>query len=654
MKTFFALFIVFSQISSQLFTAPHLPLAQENGEPELVIQSVIADENSDDLTLNIYFNILNSFSRKPLSDIEIAQISLTMDDSSPVNDIFIREPDTPMYIVLVLDSSGSMAGSGDVLQNAAINAIRNSPQDTHFAVIQFHENIQVISNFEDTRAASQNAIQKIMPQAGKGTCLYDAAYQAIDLLQKAPAGRRSVVLFTDGKDELADGSACSQHDLEDVLNFATRENVNVPINTIGLGNKDINAEELITISSLTGASYAIGQIGELENIFSEIMDSLQAQRLAKVFLHPPPGKHSAEFSVTLADESVLSKNISFEVSHDYSQEVTPPGVQVSDLNYDESTQTLQMMLSIDHPERLNLLQFSLWQENGIKLDTVEYQFGQDLMPYDIPAEQLNEGESYQITLTAYDEKNQPILDTEGNYLLIQHDFIFTSGDNPIKLDILSAEYLETLNLKLEISDPDQRIQSFEGWLYDEKNFYQQPGSEFAFQKTAPDNSVQIDLEPFDEGQYSVVVLALDTNGQSLGRAEHILLFPEEETGFLANLFSGKTKSLLIILLAGGIFIVFVIILIAIAFARKRPPAYMDTLDKKSPQTISMQSHASQAPQRPAARYSKDDPDATMLEMQSVKYSEEHKTRIDPIQEDRPEDRTILDMDLKDLLNDEDN
>ena len=42
-----------------------------------------------------------------------------------------------------------------------------------------------------------------------GTCLYDAAYQAVEMASTTPPGRRAVVLFTDGKDETASGEQCS-------------------------------------------------------------------------------------------------------------------------------------------------------------------------------------------------------------------------------------------------------------------------------------------------------------------------------------------------------------------------------------------------------------------------------------------------------------
>lgn len=289
----------------------------------LVNYPELTDVN-DALQLGVYFNLTDD-SGKVVTNAQVKSAKLLLDDGKTY-DTTVEQPKTPFYIVLVLDASGSMSGAAEDMRQAAIQAIKDAPDQAQFAVIRFNDKIDLLQDFTADRNRAINAIGDVVPVNLAGTCLYDATYQAIQMIKdSAPQGRRAIILFTDGKDETAQGKACSRHVLDDVVQFANKRDSRVPISTIGLSYAvaEINATELRNMASSTGGLSAIGDQQALKTLFQEIMDALKSQWLSKTLIYPMHGKHTATLTITLEDGTSLSALVNFEALRDYQTPITP-------------------------------------------------------------------------------------------------------------------------------------------------------------------------------------------------------------------------------------------------------------------------------------------------------------------------------------------
>jgi VWFA-related protein len=103
----------------------------------------------------------------------------------------------PASVLLLVDVSGSMAGEPMNQSKAAIQQFIDSldAQD-HVALMSFANNVQMLQDFTTDRDALTNAVTRLVP-VGE-TALYDGVIQAADHMAAAPAGRKLIVLLSDG------------------------------------------------------------------------------------------------------------------------------------------------------------------------------------------------------------------------------------------------------------------------------------------------------------------------------------------------------------------------------------------------------------------------------------------------------------------------
>jgi len=121
-----------------------------------------------------------------------------LDNGQPVSlTLFQNEPE-PFSAVVMLDTSGSMTGTIDLLQAAAEQfVIRLLPVDKAM-VGAFNDKIQfTTTEFTSSRDELVGALKDI--DYGNPTRLWDATEASIDQLKKV-TGRRVVLVFTDGDD----------------------------------------------------------------------------------------------------------------------------------------------------------------------------------------------------------------------------------------------------------------------------------------------------------------------------------------------------------------------------------------------------------------------------------------------------------------------
>jgi Ca-activated chloride channel family protein len=179
-------------------------------------------------------------------------------------------------VVVMLDTSGSMTGTIDLLRAAAEQfCLRLLPADKG-RVGSFNDKIQFSARFTSDRDELIGDIKDL--DYGNGTKLYDAIVASLDEL-KGIEGRRVVLVFTDGDDTASRvglGTAIDRARAEEVMVYA-----------IGLQSNYFNGERMVRskpdrglrkIADETGGGYfELEKTSELAPTFTRVAQELHSQ-----------------------------------------------------------------------------------------------------------------------------------------------------------------------------------------------------------------------------------------------------------------------------------------------------------------------------------------------------------------------------------------
>jgi VWFA-related protein len=235
-----------------------------------------------------------------VKDLSHSYVEVTADDLEVTEDGVALSVDTfqeavdPVGIVMALDASGSMKKSADAVRRAArdfVTAVR--PEDS-LAMITFADKPLFAHLMSTNRQWSLDAIDAY--QASGGTALYDALYNSL-LHLKDMAGRRAVVVLTDGKDEDNPGTAPgSEHTLGDVL--ALVKSVGAVIYPIGLGQK-VERPILERLAAESGGeAYFPSDVSSLPDEYHRVIENLR-RRYILSYTSPNSTHNGAWRAVTI-------------------------------------------------------------------------------------------------------------------------------------------------------------------------------------------------------------------------------------------------------------------------------------------------------------------------------------------------------------------
>mgnify|MGYP000311040804 CR=1 FL=1 len=188
---------------------------------------------------------------RPIADLRPEDVRVE-DLGVPAQVLSVRRAgtETPLALVLVLDTSGSMGPQyGDSLrqaQEAAVALVNGLRAGDRVALISFANDVVVQVPFTQDRAAVVNAIRGL--QAYGNTALYQAVAEAARLAGEAGIPRRAVVLLTDGEDF----GGRSQVGRDESLNLAAASAPQFLV--IGLG-QEIDRQYLAELAARTQGRY---------------------------------------------------------------------------------------------------------------------------------------------------------------------------------------------------------------------------------------------------------------------------------------------------------------------------------------------------------------------------------------------------------------
>lgn len=461
---------------------PSSAMAQE--AEQVVVNFVAAEERTDDLALSVFFTLTDAAGRPiPRPSLESATIQLLGGGSEPVPAI-VEDPQSPVFIALLMDASGSMQGVMENVREAARSAIDAAPPTAYFGVIQFNETSTLVEEFTNDPNRVKSAINVVDAVPNMGTCLYDSLYDAIDLLDEEvqnPQERRAIILFTDGKDQLRVDSdePCSRHTYDEVISAARPLSPfapTTPIHTIGLTDEqanNLNTAELRSLAKDTVAYSAIGGETNLVSLFQEIIEGLNSQLVARANVFARQGENQAVLSIKVRDrDAPLTTTFSFFSNTNYDLPPPPVNIQISSLQYDQPNDLYLLSLSATNPESILQIVVNVWDvRRGVQVTTD--QFFENPGPtvvVELGTEAFEAEREYSIHVQAIDKDGFLVQNEDGETILAEREIVYEPPQAEaveFSIQSVNADFENGL-LFIDLDVPEEgRVQSYDGFVVDE-------------------------------------------------------------------------------------------------------------------------------------------------------------------------------------------
>jgi VWFA-related protein len=248
--------------------------------------------------VNVYFSVRDKSGY--ITNLHKDDCSIFEDKSLQKTKNFTQEKNLPLTIGILLDTSGSQRNVLPLEQESGATFLKEvlTPKDEAF-LISFDINIDLLADYTNSPREIKHAIDKAQINTGagtgsvtgngtaRGTLLYDAVYLAANEKLRQEAGRKIIVMLTDGGDQ------GSQETLKTATEAAQKANAIVYVILIadrgfysgggfGINLADSGARDMERLASETGGRVInVGNNGKkLEEAFDQIQDELRTQYLA--------------------------------------------------------------------------------------------------------------------------------------------------------------------------------------------------------------------------------------------------------------------------------------------------------------------------------------------------------------------------------------
>ncbi|MGB1250291.1 MAG: FHA domain-containing protein [Candidatus Promineifilaceae bacterium] len=503
--------------------------AQTNDK--LVVSFIQTEPRGQATLLRVLFSMSGGLARR---QVQLSEIVL----DSEATEADVKLSDSPFYIALTLDFSGSMRNSVTDMRDAAVRAVNNAPANAQITIIRFNATVNATPFLTREQAIEDlRTIQR--GDADGGTKLYDATYTAIEDVQRIAGGveaQRAVIVFTDGNDveNIDDTVQFSERSFRDVIDLAQTPGIEVPIYTIGLGNNvDPN---LPTMSSETGGEHVTESDGtSLGRAFEQIMASLGRPWLAEALICTTAGVKDAFLRVTTTQGEVLEAPIRFTVETDCLAESFVPDVAITTLTPFQAENRYEVSIDASGSDLVDRWRVGIF---SAETELTQSEFDVAERTFSLDASSLEEGAPYTVRVSGIDADNTPVLGAGDNALLAQRDFThWTSGPTvePLSMrlrDMLISDDEAFLSGRF-IKQNDQFVDRY-GWqLKDVNAVAPVPLDSTLFIFSETDDTFQYPLEEIElkETQYELWVSAFDADSNELlsTRSEPFQYTPPAQT-----------------------------------------------------------------------------------------------------------------------------
>ncbi|MDI6858305.1 MAG: VWA domain-containing protein [Dehalococcoidia bacterium] len=238
-------------------------------------------------------SVLDAFGT-PIGGLDAASFSAT-EDGAPavVEDVQAAvDADVGLAVVMVIDTSGSMAGAPlAAAREAALRLIDSLLPNDRASIIAFADGLGAPGPFTSDRQALAATLGGL--QAGGATALYDAVIAGVRTARDAPLPRKVVVLLTDGHEWEATSAATMEQSL------AEASAAGVPVFTIGVGT-EVNVPYLEEVARRSGGRFiAAPAPGDIPGVYEGIGKMLRAAYILRLRLPGQTGGGESRLRVTV-------------------------------------------------------------------------------------------------------------------------------------------------------------------------------------------------------------------------------------------------------------------------------------------------------------------------------------------------------------------
>jgi Ca-activated chloride channel family protein len=193
----------------------------------------------------------------------------------------------PVYVAVLMDTSPSTAGKLKFEQESAMNFIQTGVRARKDQVLfaTFDDEINLRQDFTNKLDLLDRAVSSVK-KTGNQTALFDAIWQFCDEKLRTVAGRRVLVVITDGEDtysraNIRDAIDIAQRTETTIFAISTKAGFLSAVPGVEAGEvKDRKDRALVTLAEETGGvAFFTGDMLSLERSFTKISKELRAQYL---------------------------------------------------------------------------------------------------------------------------------------------------------------------------------------------------------------------------------------------------------------------------------------------------------------------------------------------------------------------------------------
>lgn len=130
----------------------------------------------------------------------LAQSDFTVREDGVQQNIafFVLDDRTPLSLVVLVDTSGSMSDKLDDVQDALQHLVGTLKPEDEIALLEFSNRVRMAADFGATSESVRRAIRRL--SANGGTALFDAIIDGADTLARGRNRKKALVVVTDGND----------------------------------------------------------------------------------------------------------------------------------------------------------------------------------------------------------------------------------------------------------------------------------------------------------------------------------------------------------------------------------------------------------------------------------------------------------------------
>ena len=217
----------------------------QSGPPVLIINQVLTEEFPQVVS---YVTVVDA-SGLPVAGLTEQAFTVTEDGNSVGQFVLSPANQEGVRIILAVDTSGSMLG-GTALsdaQHAARTFLSQLGPKDQAALIVFAEQADLVQDFTSNLASLESSVAGLTALPNARTALYEAAFEAAERMVQVPAGRKAILILTDGTNTVGGFT------LKDAIDKA--QEANVPIYTVGLLGGEFDPAPMRQLAEATGGFY---------------------------------------------------------------------------------------------------------------------------------------------------------------------------------------------------------------------------------------------------------------------------------------------------------------------------------------------------------------------------------------------------------------